>query len=122
MTRSPPIADGGELLHGSSPDDGGRHRRRTALTGPNPATGPHKIVALKRPFAVGRKLRPKFMEPSRIARSAQMALDKSVPLKRRFRGLFNSWASSCRFIFSRGEFTCFTDDLRVQLCFPSWRH
>jgi hypothetical protein len=64
-----------------------------------------EIVALKRPVVVCGRLSSKYMKPSRIAGSAQMPLDKSVPLIRRFRRLIKIGASSCSFIFSRGEFT-----------------
>jgi hypothetical protein len=49
-----------------------------------------EIIALEQPFAACGKLRPKLMEPGRIARSAQMPLDEVVPQFRRFRNLVNS--------------------------------
>jgi hypothetical protein len=49
-----------------------------------------KTIAGKRPFTACDKLRPRFMEPSWVARSAQMPLDKSALLIRRFRSLFSS--------------------------------
>jgi hypothetical protein len=42
---------------------------------PKPGTGSHDIIALNRLFAACGKLRPRFMEDSRIARSEQMQLD-----------------------------------------------
>jgi hypothetical protein len=57
---------------------------------PRPGTGSHEIIALNLPFAGSGNIRPTIMEPSRIARSAQMPSDKSVPSRLRFRRLFNS--------------------------------
>ena len=68
--------------------------RRQGSTGserPISGTGSHEIIALNLPFAGSGNIRPTIMEPSRIARSAQMPSDKSVPSRLRFRRLFNSW-------------------------------
>jgi hypothetical protein len=51
---------------------------------PIPLAGPHEIIALKRPFAACGKLAATIIEPSRIARSARMPLDKSVLLNSPF--------------------------------------
>ena len=53
--------------------------------GPSAGAGPNEIVAIKRPVAVCGKLKQKPMETRRIARSAQMPLDRSVPHIRRLR-------------------------------------
>jgi hypothetical protein len=65
-------------------DDG-----RRSLTGPEPAAGPHEIVALKQPFVVCGKIR-RVDEARRVAGSAQMQLDNFVPLMRRFCRLIKS--------------------------------
>jgi hypothetical protein len=62
----------------------------TGNSRPIPATGLHEIIALKRPFSACGKLRAMTMEPSRIARSALMLLDKTVPPIRRIRSLLNN--------------------------------
>jgi len=46
---------------------------------PKPGTGSHEFIALNRPFAACGNLRLTIMEPNRIARSAHMPSDKSVP-------------------------------------------
>jgi hypothetical protein len=51
---------------------------------PNPAAEPDESVALKQPVAACGKLRLRFMEPSWIARSAQMPLVKYLPLNHDF--------------------------------------
>ncbi len=58
---------------------------RSTGFGPSAGAGPNKIVAMKRPVAVCGKLKQKPMEPRRIARSAQMPLDRAVPYIRRLR-------------------------------------
>jgi hypothetical protein len=46
--------------------------------GSKAGTGPLEIIALKQPFAACGKLRSVIMEPSRIARTAPMPLDKKL--------------------------------------------
>jgi hypothetical protein len=62
----------------------------TGSSRPIPGGGPHEIVAFKQPFTACGKLRPEVYGARRVARSAQMPLDKSVPLIRRSRRLINS--------------------------------
>jgi hypothetical protein len=54
--------------------------RQVCSTRPIPGTGRHEVVALKRQVAACGKLRRTSMEPSGIARTAPMPLDKYVPL------------------------------------------
>jgi hypothetical protein len=72
-------------------DDQGPVRGRAfGAVGQERGTGSHKIIALHRRFAARGKLRLTIMEPSRIARSAQLPVNKFVLLIRRFRRLSNS--------------------------------
>jgi hypothetical protein len=73
----------------------GRGRKYRRLFGRRAAcgqagTGSHEIIALNRPFAASSNIRPTIPEPSRIARSAQMPSDKSVPPQLRFRRILRS--------------------------------
>jgi hypothetical protein len=60
---------------------------------PKAGAEPHDIIVLKRSYAAHGKLSPRSTEASRIARSAQVPLDKSVPPMRRFRRLHNIYAA-----------------------------
>jgi hypothetical protein len=51
---------------------------------PNPVTGSTEVIALEQPVAACGKLRPELMEPRRIARSAQVPVDKYLAPERRF--------------------------------------
>jgi hypothetical protein len=51
---------------------------------PRPGTDNHEIGAVKQSFAACGKLAAMTMGPRRIARSAQMPLDKSVPTSTTF--------------------------------------
>jgi hypothetical protein len=64
--------------------NGGFGAANRSLIGPRPGTGLHQLVALKQPFAGCVKLRPKFIEPGRIARNAQMPLNVFVALHTTF--------------------------------------
>src|SRR5882762_5412389 len=75
-------------LPGNVKVDGNR-RRATVSGRPETAAGPLEIVALKQPFVVCGKVR-RVDEARRIAGNAQMQLDKSISLIRRFRHLIKN--------------------------------